>query len=144
MSTFAALLIVAVFGYAIYHYLPRGAERAFRLERFHPRTPMSDWSTSYYEDQRRYSDLAAIYGRSDLPDTRPALDPTTDELAQSAQASGEDAAAQPTKSQVVQSICDARSAEGTGSGAARKAATRDGVRQLGPLADRSTLGIKAS
>ncbi|MEV6556479.1 hypothetical protein AB0M22_12240 [Nocardia sp. NPDC051756] len=72
MTTLATLIIVAAFGYLVYRSIPRGAERAFRLERFHPRTPMSDWTSSYYDEQRRYSDLAAIYGRRDVPEAEPA------------------------------------------------------------------------
>ncbi|WP_405160181.1 hypothetical protein OG203_27585 [Nocardia sp. NBC_01499] len=70
MTTFLTLLVVAVFGYLIYHYLPSGTERAFRLERFRPRGPMSDWTASYYDEQRRHSDLSAIYGRGDLPEPK--------------------------------------------------------------------------
>lgn len=69
MTTFATLLFVAAFGYLVYRYLPRGTERAFRLERFHPRTPVSDRPASYYDERRRYTDLAAIYGRNDVPET---------------------------------------------------------------------------
>ncbi|MEV6319788.1 hypothetical protein AB0M45_01140 [Nocardia sp. NPDC051787] len=68
MNALATLFILAVFGYSIYHYAPKRNEPTFRLERFHPCTPMSDRSVSYYEDQRRYSDLAAIYSREDVPD----------------------------------------------------------------------------
>ncbi|MFD6154995.1 hypothetical protein ACFWF7_17065 [Nocardia sp. NPDC060256] len=68
MTTFATLLVVAAFGYLIYRYLPKGTGRAFRLDRYHPHSPMSDWPSSYYDEQRRYSDLAAIYGRSDVPE----------------------------------------------------------------------------
>ncbi|MFF3221848.1 hypothetical protein ACFYV7_03545 [Nocardia suismassiliense] len=82
MTTFAAFLVVAAFGYTVYRYLPKGAERAFRLERFHPGTPMSDWTPSYYDAHRRYADLAAIYGRSDMPDeVPPAVRETTDTTA---------------------------------------------------------------
>ncbi|MBF6296396.1 hypothetical protein IU459_02430 [Nocardia amamiensis] len=68
MNALATLFIVVLFGYLIYHYAPGRDERTFRLERFHPGTPMSDWVVSYYDDQRRYSDLAAIYSRGDAPD----------------------------------------------------------------------------
>ncbi|WP_330233467.1 hypothetical protein OHA40_13935 [Nocardia sp. NBC_00508] len=68
MTALASLCTVAVFSFLIYRFAPRPYERAFRLERFHPGTPMSDEPLSYYDDQRRYSDLAAIYGRSDIPD----------------------------------------------------------------------------
>ncbi|MFI6211919.1 hypothetical protein ACIBCD_07975 [Nocardia brasiliensis] len=85
MTTFATLLVVAVLGYLIYHYLPKGAQRAFRLDRFQPRGPLSDWTASYYDEQRRYADLAAIYGRNDTPETvaepvRPAAPETVAEL----------------------------------------------------------------
>ncbi|WP_338769286.1 hypothetical protein V7968_05315 [Nocardia vulneris] len=85
MTTVATLLVVAVLGYAIYHYLPKGAERAFRLERFQPRSPLSDWTASYYDEQRRYADLAAIYGRNDTPEApaepvRPAAPETVTDL----------------------------------------------------------------
>lgn len=70
MTTFATLLVIAAFGYLIYHYLPKGTRRAFRLDRYHPGSPMSDWTSSYYDEQRRYSDLAAVYGRRDTPDQR--------------------------------------------------------------------------
>ncbi|WP_280251021.1 hypothetical protein [Nocardia abscessus] len=68
MTALATLLLLALFGYLIYRYAPSRDERAFRLERFHPGTPMSDQTLSYYDHQRRYSDLAAIYGHSDVPD----------------------------------------------------------------------------
>ncbi|MBF6334597.1 hypothetical protein IU450_01720 [Nocardia abscessus] len=68
MTVLATLFLVALSGYLIYRYAPSRDERAFRLERFHPGTPMSDQTLSYYDHQRRYSDLAAIYGHSDVPD----------------------------------------------------------------------------
>ncbi|WP_174187070.1 hypothetical protein [Nocardia barduliensis] len=68
MTALATLLLVALFGFLIWHYTPRRDERAFRLERFHPGTPMSDQTLSYYDHQRRYPDLAAIHGRGDIPD----------------------------------------------------------------------------
>ncbi|MFE9579138.1 hypothetical protein ACFYO1_22325 [Nocardia sp. NPDC006044] len=73
MTTLATLIIVAALGYLVYRAIPRGAERAFRLERFHPHSPMSDWTSSYYDEQRRYADLAAIYGRGDVPEAEPAV-----------------------------------------------------------------------
>lgn len=73
MTTLATLIIVTAFGYLIYRAIPRGAERAFRLERFHPRGPMSDWTSSYYDEQRRYADMAAIYGRRDVPEAEQAV-----------------------------------------------------------------------
>ncbi|MEU7766798.1 hypothetical protein AB0B25_16945 [Nocardia sp. NPDC049190] len=68
MTFLAALLVAASSGYLIYRFAPRRAERAFRLERFHPRALASDRPLSHYDYQRRYSDLAAIYGRNDVPD----------------------------------------------------------------------------
>ncbi|WP_280297162.1 hypothetical protein [Nocardia abscessus] len=68
MTALATLLLLVLFGYLIYRYAPSRDEHAFRLERFHPGTPMSDQTLSYYDHQRRYSDLAAIYGHSDVPD----------------------------------------------------------------------------
>lgn len=77
MTALATLLLVAVFGYLIHRFAPRRDERTFRLERFHPGTPMSDQPLSYYDHQRRYSDLAAIHGRRD------ALDPDSSSGAES-------------------------------------------------------------
>ncbi|WP_280494690.1 hypothetical protein [Nocardia asiatica] len=68
MTALATLPLVALSGYLICRYAPRRDERAFRLERFHPGTPMSDQTLSYYDHQRRYSDLAAIHSRGDIPD----------------------------------------------------------------------------
>ncbi|BDU02977.1 hypothetical protein IFM12276_60050 [Nocardia sputorum] len=68
MTALATLLLVAVFGYLIHRFAPGRDERAFRLERFHPGTPMSDQTPSYYDHQRRYSDLVAIHSRGDVPD----------------------------------------------------------------------------
>ncbi|MFE7743429.1 hypothetical protein [Nocardia sp. NPDC057455] len=68
MTALATLLLVALFGCLIYRFAPKRDERAFRLERFHPGTPMSDQTLSYYDHQRRYSDLAAIHGHRDMPD----------------------------------------------------------------------------
>ncbi len=67
MTALATLLIVALFGYLIHRFAPRNDERAFRLERFHPGMPVSHQSLSYYDHQRRYSDLTAVYGRGDVP-----------------------------------------------------------------------------
>ncbi|MFI5536854.1 hypothetical protein ACIA5H_10715 [Nocardia sp. NPDC051900] len=64
----ATLLLTALLGCLIYRFAPERDTRTFRLERFHPATPMSDQPLSYYDHQRRYSDLAAIYGRGDVPD----------------------------------------------------------------------------
>lgn len=68
MTALAALLVVAAFGYLIHRFAPRRPSEAFRLERFHAPGPLTDRSPSYYENQRQYADLAAIYGRNDVPD----------------------------------------------------------------------------
>ncbi|WP_157172916.1 hypothetical protein [Nocardia exalbida] len=68
MTALATLFLVALSGYLIHRFAPKRDERAFRLERFHPGTPMSDHTPSHYDYQRRYSDLAAIHGRLDVPD----------------------------------------------------------------------------
>lgn len=75
MSTFAALLVVAVFAYLLYRYVLRERSDLFRLERFRPSGSLTDWTRSYYDDQRQYADLAAVYGRGDAPDPdlQPAL-----------------------------------------------------------------------
>ncbi|MGQ4597095.1 hypothetical protein [Nocardia sp. R6R-6] len=68
MTALATLCTVAVFGFLIYLFGPKRDERNFRLERFHPGIPLSDRTLSHYDYQRRYSDLAAIYSRADVPD----------------------------------------------------------------------------
>ncbi|MFX0579978.1 hypothetical protein [Nocardia nepalensis] len=68
MTALATLLVIAFFAYVVYRYAPRPPGEAFRLERFHAPGPLTDWSPSYYENQRQYADLAAIYGRDDVPD----------------------------------------------------------------------------
>jgi hypothetical protein len=68
MIALATLLVIAVFAYAIYRFAPRTDEESFRLDRFRPPGPLADWTPAHREDQRRYSDLAAIYGRNDVPD----------------------------------------------------------------------------
>ncbi|WP_406234215.1 hypothetical protein [Nocardia sp. NBC_01009] len=68
MTAIVTVLVLGFFVYLSYHYAPKRAEEIFRLDRFRAPGPLTDWSPSYYEDQRRYSDLAAIYGRSDMPD----------------------------------------------------------------------------
>lgn len=65
MTILATVLPAALLGFLIYRFAPERDTRAFRLERFHPGTPMSDQPISYYEYQRRYSDLAAIHSRDD-------------------------------------------------------------------------------
>ncbi|MGK8520998.1 hypothetical protein ACRS6B_05295 [Nocardia asteroides] len=68
MTALATLLLAAMSGYLFYRRAPRRDERAFRLEHFHPGTPVAHQTRSYYDHQRGYSDLAAIYGRADVPD----------------------------------------------------------------------------
>ncbi|WP_433682207.1 hypothetical protein [Nocardia sp. CA-119907] len=68
MSALATVLVIAFFGYQVHRYAPRQPGAVFRLERFHAPGPLTDWSPSYYENQRQYADLAAIYGRGDVPD----------------------------------------------------------------------------
>ncbi|QIS16329.1 hypothetical protein [Nocardia arthritidis] len=61
MEALAALLLIALF---IYLTRPlRGT--GYRLERYRP----DPAGLSYYEEQRRYSELVAIYGRNDASDT---------------------------------------------------------------------------
>ncbi|WP_225726064.1 MULTISPECIES: hypothetical protein [unclassified Nocardia] len=65
MEALAALLLIALF---IYLTRPvRGT--GYRLERYRP----DPAGLSYYEEQRRYSELVAIYGRHDAPDTQTLL-----------------------------------------------------------------------
>jgi len=68
MTALATLLAVAFFAYLVHRYAPKQASEAFRLERFHAPGPLTDRSPSYYENQRQYADLTAIYGRGDVPD----------------------------------------------------------------------------
>ncbi|MEU2040209.1 hypothetical protein [Nocardia niwae] len=68
MTALTILLLAALLAYPIYRFAPGRDPRTFRLERFHPGTPMSDQTPSSYDYQRRYSDLSAIYGRGDVPD----------------------------------------------------------------------------
>ncbi|MGW4768153.1 hypothetical protein ACWEO2_08920 [Nocardia sp. NPDC004278] len=68
MSALATVLVIAFFGYLVHRYAPRRPDAVFRLERFHAPGPLADRSPSYYENQRQYVDLAAIYGRGDVPD----------------------------------------------------------------------------
>ncbi|PXX65257.1 hypothetical protein DFR70_104320 [Nocardia tenerifensis] len=140
MTTVASLLAVALFGYLIYRYLPKGAERAFRLERYRPRTPMSDWTASYYDDQRRYSDLAAIYGREDAPDLGlPAVREPADAAAP-AEPVAPEPARRPVETQFSEYAWRSRRTVGHKADAARKPAK--GVRRL--VTDPSMLNSKAS
>ncbi|MFQ6328307.1 hypothetical protein ACLMAL_19480 [Nocardia sp. CWNU-33] len=68
MTAIVTVLVLGFCTYLIYHYAPKRSEEIFRIDRFRAPGPLTDWPSSYYEDQRRYSDLAAIYGRSDMPD----------------------------------------------------------------------------
>ncbi|MEV5836542.1 hypothetical protein [Nocardia sp. NPDC052112] len=68
MTALATLLVIAAFAYLIHRFAPRSPSEAFRLERLHAPGPLTDRSPSYYENQRQYADLAAIYGRGDVPD----------------------------------------------------------------------------
>ncbi|WP_062990100.1 hypothetical protein [Nocardia anaemiae] len=68
MTALATLLVIAAFAYLVHRFAPRRPREAFHLERFHAPGPLTDWSPSYYENQRQYADLAAIYGRDDVPD----------------------------------------------------------------------------
>ncbi|WP_107659773.1 hypothetical protein [Nocardia suismassiliense] len=150
MTTFAAFLVIAAFGYAVYRYLPKGAERAFRLERFHPGTPMSDWTPSYYDAHRRYADLAAVYGRSDMPDEVPPVvretaDTTAKALpAQRSQSSvpvvREPAAGLPKQSPIDQYAWRSRRTVARSAGGTRK--PERGVRRL--VSEQDTLDSKAS
>ena len=68
MTAFATLLVLAFFAYLIYAFAPGRADRAWRIERFRAPGPLADRTPSYYENQRQYSDLAAIHGHRDAPD----------------------------------------------------------------------------
>jgi hypothetical protein len=68
MTAIVTLLVIALFSYLVHHYAPKRSQEIFRLERFRAPGPLTDWLPSYYEEQRQYSDLAAMYGRSDVPD----------------------------------------------------------------------------
>lgn len=68
MTALATLLVIAAFAYLVHRFAPRRPSEVFRLERFHAPGPLTDRSPSYYENQRQYADLAAIYGRNDVPD----------------------------------------------------------------------------
>ncbi|WP_024801761.1 hypothetical protein [Nocardia sp. BMG51109] len=64
ISFCATLAVVVLFAVVVYHYAPKRGERAAELfERYRPHAPMADWSLSYYDDQRQYSELTAIRAR---------------------------------------------------------------------------------
>lgn len=71
ISFLGSLLIVALFGWMVYHFAPAPGERWDRMiTRYRPHAPMSDWSVADYEGQRQYSDLAAIRSRQEVEDLR--------------------------------------------------------------------------
>ncbi|MCM6777336.1 hypothetical protein NDR87_28000 [Nocardia sp. CDC159] len=64
ISFLVALAVVVAFAVTVYRYAPNREDGAARLfERYRPHAPMADWSMSYYEEQRQYSELAAIRAR---------------------------------------------------------------------------------
>ncbi|TQM29984.1 hypothetical protein [Nocardia bhagyanarayanae] len=67
MTALLTFLVVTAFCYAIYHYAPNRTKDLFELERFRPLGSLTDAGFSRYEEQRQYSDLAAIHGRADEP-----------------------------------------------------------------------------
>ncbi|WP_433198144.1 hypothetical protein ACQP1G_03120 [Nocardia sp. CA-107356] len=68
MTAVATLLVITFFAYLVHRYAPKHPDEIFHLNRFRSPDPLTDWSPSYYENQRQYTDLAAIYGRNDVPD----------------------------------------------------------------------------
>ncbi|MEV4127434.1 hypothetical protein [Nocardia sp. NPDC049707] len=68
MTALATLLVIAAFAYLVHRFGPRRPSDGFRLDRFRAPGPLTEWSPSYYENQRQYADLTAIYGRGDVPD----------------------------------------------------------------------------
>ncbi|MFI9506783.1 hypothetical protein [Nocardia sp. NPDC052566] len=81
MTALAALLALIAFGYFLRRYAPYRNDEAFRLDRYRPPSPLTDWSSSYYDEQRRYTDLVAVYGRRDMPDPGPPVANSTEEAA---------------------------------------------------------------
>lgn len=67
MTALLTLLVIAAFVHLVHRFAPRHP-RAFHLEQFHAPGSLSDSSRTYYEKRRQYADLAAIYGRGDMPD----------------------------------------------------------------------------
>ncbi|MFF0493824.1 hypothetical protein ACWDSJ_13375 [Nocardia sp. NPDC003482] len=64
LSFLAALIVVVTFAVLVHRYAPKRGERvAELLEKYRPHAPMADWSMSYYERQRQYSDLSAVSAR---------------------------------------------------------------------------------
>ncbi|MEV6277355.1 hypothetical protein [Nocardia sp. NPDC051832] len=69
MTAILTFLVVAAFVYAIFHFAPPRRQDLFRLDRFVGAGPLFESTLAPdYEAQRQYSDLVAIYGRSDVPD----------------------------------------------------------------------------
>jgi hypothetical protein len=64
MTAIATLLAVALFAAAIYHYAPRASERnLFHLDQFRPAAPLAGLLPVDHDQQRLYSDLAAMHAR---------------------------------------------------------------------------------
>ncbi|HEY5857727.1 MAG TPA: hypothetical protein VIW24_27750 [Aldersonia sp.] len=64
MTTIAALLVIAGFAWAIYHYAPRWSGRGpFRLEQFRPAAPLAGIFSDDADAERQYRDLAAVRSR---------------------------------------------------------------------------------
>ncbi|GAB2701661.1 hypothetical protein [Nocardia thraciensis] len=60
-SFLASLAAVVIFAAIVYRFAPARGQRAAELfERYRPHAPMSDWSLSYCDDRRQYSELIAI------------------------------------------------------------------------------------
>ncbi|WP_227997443.1 hypothetical protein [Nocardia australiensis] len=68
MTALVTLLVIALASYLMHYFGPKRSERTFAPHRFRPSGSLTDRSPTYYDEQRRYSDLAAIYGRDYLPD----------------------------------------------------------------------------
>lgn len=66
MEALVTLFVIILAVYLVRHFAPSHGD-GFRLERHRP-SSLSDWTASYYDEQRRYSDLVAVYGRGDVPD----------------------------------------------------------------------------
>lgn len=64
MTAIATLLAVALFAAAIYHYAPRTSRRnLFHLDQFRPAAPLAGLLPVDHDQQRLYSDLAAVHAR---------------------------------------------------------------------------------
>ncbi|RJO76722.1 hypothetical protein D5S18_10690 [Nocardia panacis] len=62
MEALLTLAAVIAFAYVVRHYAPAKGSA------LPPRPSAQNGGRSYYEEQRRYSDLTAIYGRADCPE----------------------------------------------------------------------------